>query len=82
MPSLRKLVKITEWEKVRVSTVKFAQHAMLDPELQPRVTRRGKTLRRKSAARFPDQEKGPGIPAFLGFQCPSPPENPVADRFP
>ncbi|CAK8995072.1 unnamed protein product [Durusdinium trenchii] len=37
MPSLRKLVKITEWEKVRVSTVKFAQHAMLDPELQPRV---------------------------------------------
>ncbi|CAK9022810.1 unnamed protein product [Durusdinium trenchii] len=40
MPSLRKLVKPTEWEKIRSSVVRFAEKAALDPYLQPKVLKR------------------------------------------
>ncbi|CAK9034064.1 unnamed protein product [Durusdinium trenchii] len=37
MPSLRKLVKPAEWEKLRSKAVKFSERGLLDPTLQPRV---------------------------------------------
>ncbi|CAK9103660.1 Uncharacterized protein SCF082_LOCUS48411 [Durusdinium trenchii] len=37
---LRKLVKPTEWEKIRSSVVRFAEKAALDPYLQPKVLKR------------------------------------------
>ncbi|CAK8996585.1 unnamed protein product [Durusdinium trenchii] len=37
MPSLRKLVKPTDWEKVRSKAITFVERALRDPNLHPRV---------------------------------------------
>ncbi|CAK9058246.1 Uncharacterized protein SCF082_LOCUS31087 [Durusdinium trenchii] len=37
MPSLRKLVKPTDWEKVRSKAMRFTERSLLDPTIQSRV---------------------------------------------
>lgn len=40
MPSLRKLVKPTEWERVRSSATRFAESALRNPSIQPKVMKK------------------------------------------
>ena len=48
MPSLRKLLEPTEWPAVQMSVMRFANHAELDPQLQPKPLKR-------LALKFPGQ---------------------------